>query len=57
MRINFNDDSFIEFVSVNNKVSIIMGARDGKNHLKTIINSAEVTAEELSELLSDITFK
>ena len=57
MRIDFDDDSFIEFSKTDDKIAIIHGARDGKNNLKKVINSAKVTAKELSELLSDIQLK
>ena len=57
MRIDFDDDSFIEFSKTDDKIAIILGARDGKNNLKKVINSAKVPAKQLSELLSDIQLK
>ena len=55
MKINFDDYSFIELtLSSPGKVSITLGAKDSKNSLNTIINSAEITLKELAELINDL---
>ena len=55
MKINFGDSSYIELMlSSPGKVSIILGAKDGKNPLNTVINSAEITLKELAELVADL---
>ena len=55
MKIEFDDTSFIEFINSSpGKISIVLGARDHKNPLNIVVNSAEVTIEELKILLNDI---
>jgi len=55
MKIEFDDDSFVELLNSSpGKISIVLGARDHKNPLNIVINSAEITIKEFQKLLSDI---
>ncbi len=54
MRIDFPDNSFIEISLNNAKVIISLGARQKDNNLNTIINSCEITLNELSQLINDL---
>lgn len=55
MRINFNDNSFLEFnLTSSGKIAIILGARDTNNLLNTVINSTEITTQELLELIKSL---
>lgn len=56
MRIDFEDKSFISFEHSTSpgKVIISLGAKNFKNPLETIINSAELSLEEFNNLVNDI---
>jgi hypothetical protein len=54
MKIEFNDQSFIECIKENDKVTIIVQAKDYTNPLKRITNTVELTREEFKKLISDI---
>jgi hypothetical protein len=55
MRIDFDNNSFIEiYYSSEDKVAIILGAKDANNHLKKIVNSAEVSIDEWNKLIGEI---
>jgi hypothetical protein len=54
MRIDFDNSSFIEIYYSEDKVSIILGAKDANNHLKKIVNSAEVSIDEWNKLIEEI---
>lgn len=54
MRIDFDDNSFIEMSLQGTKVVISTGAKDPKNILNTIINSCEISLNELSQLVNDL---
>lgn len=54
MRIDFEDNSFIEMSLQGTKVVISIGAKDNKNVLNYIVNSAEITLNELSQLVNDL---
>lgn len=52
-RLEFEDDSFIELVFLEDKVSISLGARENDNLLKKRINAVELTMEQFKELFKD----
>lgn len=56
MKITFEDKSYVEIKkSTNdNKIYIIIQAKDQNNPLKKITNSVEVTEEEFKKLMSEI---
>lgn len=56
MKISFDDKSYIEVQkSPENKITIIIQAKDYNNPLKKITNAVEITEEEFKQLISDIT--
>jgi hypothetical protein len=58
MKIEFDGSNFIECAMVGeDKVAVILSARDGQAKNKSIINSVEVTLEEFRQLVSDIPLK
>ena len=56
MRISFEDKSYIECRKSDNpgKVLIIISAKDANNKLNKIINTVELTEDQLKGLLSDV---
>ena len=55
MKITFEDSSFIEVSkSVDNKILIIIQAKDYLNPLKKISNAVEITAEQFQQLIAEI---
>lgn len=55
MRITFGSADYLEFVRTNSgKILVVISAKDLQNNLRTVVNSAEVTEEQLSELLKDL---
>jgi len=54
MKIEFEDKSYIEIKKNNDKIIIIISAKDHQNDLKKIINAVEITVEEYQKLISDI---
>ena len=54
MKISFEDRSYIEFQKCqdSNNIMIIIMAKDHQNNLKNIINSVEITPEQLKDLVS-----
>jgi tRNA threonylcarbamoyladenosine modification (KEOPS) complex Pcc1 subunit len=54
MKIEFEDKSFIEIKKSNDKVIIMIQAKDHTNSLKKITNAVEITAEEFKKLISDV---
>lgn len=54
MKIEFEDKSYIEIKKNNDKIFIIISAKDHQNNLKNIINAVELTLEEYNKLISDI---
>lgn len=54
MKIQFDDFSYIEMNLRGSKVIISMGAKDPKNTLNTVVNSCDITLNELSELINDL---
>jgi hypothetical protein len=58
MKIEFEDKSYIELVNSANpgKVFIAIGAKSAKNIQETIVNSVELSLNELSSLMSGAGF-
>jgi hypothetical protein len=54
MKIDFDNNSFIEIYYSEDKISIILAAKDANNPLKKIINSAEISMEEWIKLTEEI---
>lgn len=55
MKISFDDNSFIELIlSSPGKIAVVLGARDPNNSLNIVINSAEITIQQLSELIKSL---
>jgi hypothetical protein len=54
MKVKFEDSSFIEIKKADDKIVIIIQARDSINSLKKICNAVELTKEEFQQLISDI---
>jgi len=55
VKIKFKDNSYIEFIlSSPGNVSVVLGAQDASNPLNLVVNSAEVTLDELSKLVAGI---
>jgi len=54
MRIDFDSKNYIDFSFNNAKVIISIGASDPKNSLNLIVNSCEITLNELSQLINDL---
>ncbi len=54
MRIDFDSKNYIEFSFNNAKVIISIGAQDPKSSLNLIVNSCEITLNELSQLVNDL---
>ena len=56
MRITFGStDDYLEFVRTNSgKILVVISAKDFQNKLRTVVNSAEVTEQQLTELLKEL---
>ena len=54
MRIDFDDKSHIECRKSDDKILIIVSARDQDNPRKKITNACELTIDEFKQLISDI---
>jgi len=54
MKISFEDSSFVECEKVNEKIILTVSAKDYSDPLKKIINSVELSMEELKKLISDV---
>ena len=55
MKIEFEDNSFIELqLSGPGKVMVVLGAKDANNSLNIIVNSAEITLQQLAQLINDL---
>lgn len=58
MKVQFDDGSYIEIKSSDSgKFIITISAKDHLNSLKKITNAAEITKEQLQQLLSDVQIK
>jgi hypothetical protein len=53
-KIEFKDNSFIEFVNSKKGVTIVMGARDSDDKLKFRINSVELDLEQFKQATEDL---
>lgn len=54
MKIEFDDKSFVECKKENNKIYIVIQAKDLINPLKKINNCVELTEEQFKQLISDL---
>ena len=54
MIIEFNDKSFVECKKENDKIYIVIQAKDLNNPLKKINNCVELTEEQFKKLISEI---
>jgi hypothetical protein len=54
MKIDFEDKSYIECKKKDDKIVIIVSAKDGSNANKRIVNAVEITPEEFKQLISEI---
>lgn len=54
MKIQFDDKSFIHCYKKEDKIIIIIQAKDYNNPLKKITNAVELTLEEFKQLISDV---
>lgn len=56
MKITFDDKGYeyIEIVPSENGVHVVISAKEADNPRKTLVNSAELTREQLLKLISDI---
>lgn len=54
MKISFSDKSYIECRNMDDKIVIIISAKDGQNPLKKINNAVELSREEFNQLISEI---
>ena len=54
MKILFSDKSYISCEKLNDKIVIIVSAKDGNDPLKKINSSVELTKEEFQKLISGI---
>jgi len=54
MKIQFDDKSYIECRKLNDKIIVIVSAKDYNNPLKKITNSVELNIEEFRKLISDV---
>jgi tRNA threonylcarbamoyladenosine modification (KEOPS) complex Pcc1 subunit len=52
MKIEFDDKSYIDCQKRDDKIIIIISARDGSDPLKKITNAVELTQEEFRKLIS-----
>jgi len=50
----FKSESFIELKKVNDQYLITISAKDHFNNYKNIINSVELSKEELDKLLTEV---
>lgn len=54
MKITFDDNSYIECRKSNDKIVVIISAKDQNNPLKKITNAVEISKEEFKKLISDV---
>lgn len=54
MKITFDDNSYVECRKTNDKIVLIISAKDQSNPLKKITNAVEISKEELKQLISDV---
>lgn len=54
MKIQFDDKSYIDCQKSNDKIIVIISAKDGNDPLKKITNAVELSKEEFIKLISDV---
>jgi hypothetical protein len=54
MKIQFDDGSYVDCKKDNDKIILIISARDYENPRKKINNTVELTIEEFKQFISDI---
>lgn len=54
MKITFDDKSYVECRKSNDKIVIIISAKDQNNPLKKITNAVEISKEDFIKLTSDV---
>lgn len=54
MKIQFDDSSYIEIINSNDKITIIISAKDRTNPLHRITNAVEISNDEFKRLISDV---
>jgi hypothetical protein len=54
MKIDFEDKSYIEIKMNDNKVVVIISAKDNANVNRKIMNAVEITLEQFKSLIGDI---
>jgi tRNA threonylcarbamoyladenosine modification (KEOPS) complex Pcc1 subunit len=54
MKKEFDDKSYIEIKKQDNKILIVISAKDFKNPLTNIANCVELDIEEFKQLIKDI---
>ena len=54
MRVDFEDGSYVEIKKTDDKITVIISAKDHLNQSKKIINAAEMTIDEFKKLISDV---
>ena len=53
-KILFDDKSFIECKKKDEKITLIISAKDYSDPLKKIVNAVEITMDEFKQLVSDV---
>lgn len=54
MRIDFDDYSYLDFSYLNNKIQIVLAAKDGKNPKNHIVNCVEISQEQFLQITKEI---
>lgn len=54
MKITFDDKSYVECRKSNDKILLIISAKDQSNPLKKITNAVEISKEDFKKLISDV---
>lgn len=54
MKITFDDKTYVECRTADDKIVIIISAKDQSNPLRKIVNAVEISKEEFKRLISDV---
>ena len=54
MKLSFEDGGYVEITKTNDKVTIIVQARDATNKLKNVTNACEITLQQFKDLCQGI---
>lgn len=54
MKISFEDGSYVDFRKFEEKVHLIVAAKDRKNDSNLIVNTVEISKEEFQKLVDDV---